>query len=113
MALFIEVRNVSGSARVVDADGQRLEIPDNGTFKVSADKAGTAPRWRRAENGEDTTHLHTRDHAGHLEVFDLGSGFLAQPTNWRDAKAGKDHEDADPLALGRPVAADDAPKENS
>lgn len=106
MALFVEVRNVSGGPRSVVADGERIEVPTGGVIKVSPETSGAGPRWRRVGKDDDTVLMHTREHGGHLELFDLGSGLLAQPTNWRDARAGTDHEDADPLAPGHPVAAE-------
>jgi hypothetical protein len=104
MALFVDVKNVSGGARVVVVDGDRHEVANGATVKASAAAAGTAPRWRRADVDDDGTptepleQLHTRIRAGHVEVFDLGSGLLAQQSLWR--KAGDESEPADPADGG-------------
>jgi hypothetical protein len=102
MALFEEVRNVSGVDRVVVVDGDRHEVKKDATLKVPAHVAGEAPRWRRVEVDaqglptDDLPAMHVRNRAGHLEVFDLGSGLLAQPDNWQTGKG----EPADPTDAG-------------
>lgn len=118
MAHQVEVRNVNprGSVRVF-VDGEHVEVDAGKVIKVTPESAGSAPRWRRATEAEaellqyTPEAMHTREHAGHLEVFDLGEGLLAQPENWR--LAADDGPAPDPLAPGHPVSADDTtPKEN-
>lgn len=69
-------------------------IPDlvehGATIDVPAEVAGEGPRWRRLDGESDPHHpindpyaAHEyREHAGHPEVYDLGSGLLAQVGIW-------------------------------
>jgi hypothetical protein len=66
-------------------------IEHGGVIDVPAELAGEAPRWRRVgEPDEDTHHpahdpsgfFDRREHAGHPEVYDLGTGLLAQVGVW-------------------------------
>lgn len=62
--------------------GDVIDVPD--------ELAGSGPRWRRLTGEDDAHHplndpnaAHEyREHAGHPEVFDLGSGLLAQVGIW-------------------------------
>jgi hypothetical protein len=73
----------SGVADVVQ-HGDVIDVP--------AELAGEGPRWRQVGKPEDDP-LHPnhdpfgfydrREHAGHAEVFDLGSGLLAQVDIWQ------------------------------
>lgn len=108
MAFSVDLVNVNPRGDVaVRVDGDSRVVLAGGTVSVTPETAGEAPRWRRATEDEEQwvelpdrpegkSPLHYRRRAGHLEVFDLGSGMLAQPENWR--KAGDDSEPADPLA---------------
>jgi hypothetical protein len=123
VAFHVEIENVNPYGAVdLRLDGDSIHVPANGKIKVTPEQAGQAPRWRRATEQEAALHgltdlpagvlpVHTREHAGHLEVFDLGSGLLAQAANWR--KAGDTSDPADPLAPGHPVADDTTQKEIS
>lgn len=113
MAMFSAVRNINplGDVSVV-VDGNRVDVPAGGVVKVSPEEAGTAPRWRRVEV-DDSDHpleelggRETREHAGHLEVHDLGSGLLAQTSNWEPAtkaEAPEDDETPPTVAEGEPA----------
>lgn len=58
--------------------GQEIEVP--------AEMAGQPPHWRRVEPGEERVPFREyRQHAGHLEVHDLGTGLLAQLGLWEPA----------------------------
>lgn len=108
MAFSVELVNVNPRGDVsVRVDGDSRVVLAGATISVTPEAAGEAPRWRRATEDEEqwvelpdrpegTAPMHHRRRAGHLEVFDLGSGLLAQTENWR--KVGDDSEPADPLA---------------
>lgn len=107
MALAVEVQNVSPIGDVqVFVDGESVVVPAGQTISVTPEAAGQAPRWRRATEDEAALAgvpapgpgVHIRERGGHVEVFDLGSGLLAQPSNWR--KAGDTTAPADPLDAG-------------
>jgi hypothetical protein len=57
-------------------------VPNGAVIDVPAEVAGSEPRWRVATDEDDTAFLQTREHAGKLEVYDLGSGLLAQSDIW-------------------------------
>lgn len=105
MASFVTVRNVNPIGAVAAyIDDEHVEVPAGGTIDVTPEAAGKAPRWRRAEVDEQghpvdrIDQMHTRHRAGHIEVYDLGHGLLAQPSAWR--LAGDDTEPADPTDDG-------------
>lgn len=105
MASFVTVRNVNPIG-AVDAylDYEHVTVGAGETIDVTPETAGKAPRWRRVDtdpDGEPTEPLetlHVRRRAGHIEVYDLGSGLLAQPAAWRLADDNSDP--ADPLDDG-------------
>jgi hypothetical protein len=86
-------------------DDQHHEVAVGGTLTVTPETAGAAPHWRKADDADSAAlavnpeALHWRMRAGDLEVFDLGSGLLAQSDNWR--KAGDTSDPADPTSDGR------------
>lgn len=95
MAMWVEVRNINPIGAVATVlDGEAREVAAGEVVSVSPEQAGQGPRWRRVADGEVVgSHQDTREHAGHLEVYDLGSGLLAQEANWEavtDEKAGAD-----------------------
>jgi hypothetical protein len=108
VAFSVDLVNVNPNGDVaVRVDGDSHVVLAGKTISVTPESAGEAPRWRRATEDEaqwvelpeqpvGRQPMHHRCRAGHLEVFDLGSGLLAQPENWR--KVGDDSEPADPLA---------------
>jgi|SRR5688572_5086574 len=105
MSFTTEVQNVNPEGAVtLFVDGESVTAGPGQTIKVSPEAAGEAPRWRQVKVDdvgaptEPVDGMHTRRRAGHLEVFDLGSGLLAQPTNWR--KPNDDSDPADPLDDG-------------
>lgn len=105
MASFVTVRNTNPIGAVAAfLDGEHVEVESGGTVDVTPETAGRAPRWRRADTDDDGSpaerldQLHTRYRAGHIEVFDLGSGLLAQTANWRAAD--DSGEPADPTDDG-------------
>jgi hypothetical protein len=117
VAFSVELVNVNPrGAQTLKVDGDTVTVQAEATVTVPPEVAGVAPRWRRAtedeaawvllpERPEGKSPMHTRQHAGHLEVFDLGTGLLAQPDNWR--KAGDTSDPADPAHPGdQPVDAD-------
>jgi len=57
-------------------------VPNGAVIDVPDELAGSAPRWRRAKDGDDLKFGQVRQHAGHTEVYDLGSGLLAQTDLW-------------------------------
>jgi hypothetical protein len=83
-------------ARVVpELEGCGLDsyVPNGSVIDVPAEVAGSEPRWRVATDedrvGDPVTgsaplvkFLPTREHAGKLEVWDLGTGLLAQTDIW-------------------------------
>lgn len=106
MAFEVELINVSPTgARSVALDGDRIAVERDGILKVTPEQAGKAPHWRRATDADELTlrnnpmALHWRLRAGDIEVYDLGSGLLAQPEHWRLA-SDPDTDPADPLADG-------------
>lgn len=110
MAMFVELRNVSPlGALSVLIDGDRVTVPAGKTVKASPEAAGRAPRWRRVrvDDGgqllEPVDLAHTREHAGHLELWDLGAGLLAQPTNWIPADVDPDAARPNPFDSVLPV----------
>lgn len=105
MASFVTVRNVNPLGAVsAFLDDEKVTVEAGETVDVTPETAGKAPRWRRAEldpNGEpaeDLSVVHVRHRAGHIEVYDLGSGLLAQPDAWR--LADDKSEPADPTDAG-------------
>lgn len=104
MAFTVELINASPHDRTVTVDGERHEVASGAVVKVTPEAAGEAPHWRKLTDADDATlranpeALHWRLRAGDVEVYDLGSGLLAQPENWR--RADDDTDPADPLADG-------------
>ncbi len=105
MAFVVELINVSPRGDVsVAVDGDRVVVEAGGVLKVTPEQAGEAPHWRKLTEADDATlranpeALHWRLRAGDVEVYDLGSGLLAQPENWRLKDDSSDP--ADPLADG-------------
>jgi hypothetical protein len=106
VAFTTDLVNVSprGSVRLF-VDGETHEVDHGGTLTVDPETAGEAPHWRKATEADGAAlrvnpeALHWRVRAGDFEVFDLGTGLLAQSETWR--KAGDDSEPADPTADGR------------
>lgn len=90
MALFVAVRNINPLGAVLTVlDGEAREVGKGEVVQVTPEQAGQAPRWRRVAVDADGSpteviegHQETREHAGHLEVHDLGAGLLAQVANW-------------------------------
>lgn len=84
MALFVQVRNINPIGAVLTVlDGEAREVGAGEVIQVTPEQAGAGPHWRRVGAGEVVEgHQETREHAGHLEVHDLGSGLLAQAGNW-------------------------------
>lgn len=97
MALFVKVRNINPLGAVLTVlDGEAREVGQGEVIQVTPEQAGEAPRWRRVAVDADGAptelvedHQETREHAGHLEVHDLGSGLLAQVTNWEAVPDGQ------------------------
>lgn len=77
-------RNADGSG----ADHPDWEEPGVGglvpgeEFECPAELAGQAPHWRPATDGDDLARLETREVDGVVDVWDLGSGLLAQIGNY-------------------------------
>lgn len=84
MAMWVRVRNINPIGAVLTfVDGERREVAAGEVIEVSPEQAGSGPRWRRVPDSEVVeSHQETREHAGYLEVRDLGSGLLAQESNW-------------------------------
>lgn len=106
MAFEVELINVNPRGAVtVTVDGDRHEVAKDGLLTVTPESAGQAPHWRTMTVADDQVlrdnpeALHWRLRAGHGEVFDVGSGLLAQTENWR--RSGDSEDPADPLADGR------------
>lgn len=84
MAMWVKVRNINPIGAVLTVlDGEAREVGAGEVVEVSPEQAGAGPRWRQVGDGEVVeSHQETREHAGKLEVRDLGSGLLAQEANW-------------------------------
>lgn len=91
MALLVSVRNINPMGDVTVHDpvtGDRIHVLAGATVSVSPELAGQGPQWRRVEvdaDGHPTERIdlvETRQHAGHLELLDLGTGLLSQAGNW-------------------------------
>jgi hypothetical protein len=84
MAMWVKVRNINPIGAVLTfVDGERREVGAGEVIEVSPEQAGQGPRWRQVADGEVVeSHQESREHAGHLEVRDLGNGLLAQESNW-------------------------------
>lgn len=91
-----ELRYV-GPISVVDLPTLGILDWERGTTReVPDDVVGEGPRWRRADVESDRIDImETREHAGHLEVLDLGSGLLAQLGNFEvvEAKAATEKQE--------------------
>jgi len=105
VAFVVELINVNPNGAVsVVVDGDRVPVDAGGILKVTPEQAGQAPHWRHATDDDDRVlrqnpeALHWRLRAGTIEVYDLGSGLLAQVDNWR--RANDDDDPAHPLADG-------------
>lgn len=107
MAFFVKVRNTNpiGPVTLTDPDiGQRYHADAGEVIEVPPELAGQPARWRRVEVDKDghPTERHdlheTREHAGHLELRDLGTGLLSQVGNWEavtDDEQGDDEQTDD------------------
>ena len=84
MAMWVKVRNINPIGAVLTVlDGEARTVGVGEVVEVSPEQAGQGPRWRQVRDGELVeSHQETREHAGKLEVRDLGSGLLAQFANW-------------------------------
>lgn len=84
MAVFVKVRNINPLGPIVTVlDGEPREVGPGEVIQVTPEQAGTGPHWRMSNAGEIIGgHQETRERDGHLEVYDLGAGMLAQFTNW-------------------------------
>lgn len=105
MAFTVELINVSeAGARTLPIDGDRITVEPGGVVKVTPEQAGEPPHWRKADDADELLlavnpeALHWRIRAGAVEVYDLGSGLLAQPANWR--RKDEKGDPADPTADG-------------
>lgn len=87
MAMWVKVRNINPIGAVLTVlDGEARTVGAGEVIDVSPEQAGSLPRWRQVADGEVVeSHQETREHAGHREVRDLGSGLLAQVSNWEVA----------------------------
>lgn len=85
---------------VLEQYGLDSYVPNGSVIDVPAEVAGSEPRWRVATEedkvGDPVTgsqplvrFLPTREHAGKLEIWDLGSGLLAQTDIWSKESAAK------------------------
>ena len=92
-----------GGPRILPAAGNAL-VEHGGVVEVTPELAGEGPRWRRLieddpfHPGNDQQAAHQyREHAGHLEVYDLGTGLLAQVGIWEptDTPTRSEAKDAD------------------
>lgn len=83
---------------VLEQYGLDSYVPNGSVIDVPAEVAGSEPRWRVATDedkiGDPVTgsaalvkFLPTREHAGKLEVWDLGTGLLAQTDLWSKESA--------------------------
>lgn len=106
MAFTTELVNVSPRGDMsVALDGDRIVVEHGATVKVTPEQAGEPPRWRRGDDNDSAAlrvnprAVHWRIRAGVLEVFDLGSGMLAQDETWR-VKGHEEDDPADPVADG-------------
>jgi hypothetical protein len=105
VAFSTDLVNVSprGSVRLF-VEGDTHEVAHEGTLTVTPETAGVAPHWRQADDDDlaalnvNPLAVHWRIRAGNVEVFDLGSGLLAQAETWR--KVGDTSDPADPTADG-------------
>lgn len=91
MALFVKVRNINPIGAVLTVlDGEAREVGKGAVIEVSPEQAGAGPSWRRLVDGEVVeAHQATRSSKPNGvddEVYDLGSGLLAQASNWELVK---------------------------
>ena len=87
MAAFVQVRNINPIGAVDTViDGEAVTVPAGEVVKVSPEAAGKAPEWVAVKPGEPHDPTRQYDEDG-LKVLDLGSGLLAQNTNWEAVKA--------------------------
>lgn len=87
MALFVKVRNINPLGPVLTVlDGEARTVAAGEVVEVTPEQAGAGPRWREVVAGEVVEPhqaLRASQPDGVLdEVYDLGSGLLAQFTNW-------------------------------
>ncbi len=92
MAVFVKVRNINPIGPMVTVlDGEPREVAAGEVIQVTPEQAGRGPYWRPVAAGEIVEgHQQTREQDGHLEVHDLGSGMLAQFTNWESVETAKE-----------------------
>ncbi len=99
--MFVQVRNINPIGAVLTVlDGEAREVAKGAVVQVTPEQAGVGPHWRKALKDEVVEpHQRIRDSQGfevpdrpqasfvvgdeaELEVYDLGSGLLAQVGNW-------------------------------
>lgn len=86
----VNLRHIPG----IDPERQVIETGD--VVDVPSDLVGAEPHWRRTTEDETQAtrpHLEFREHAGHLEVRDLGEGLLSQVGNWEKTGAAESKTD--------------------
>jgi hypothetical protein len=103
--MSVDLVNVSPrGALALHVDDEAHTVDVGETLTCTPEAAGRAPSWQPASPAEVGLYstglllVHTRIVGGRLEVFDLGSGLLAQTENWQPA--GDTTEPADPLDQG-------------
>ncbi len=91
MALFVKVRNINPIGAVMTVlDGEARQVGKGEVVEVSPEQAGEPPHWRAVADGEVIeSHQALRPSTPdgvEDEVYDLGSGLLAQFGNWEIVK---------------------------
>lgn len=75
--------------------GLAEDVRSGDVIEGPAELIGEGPRWRQITGEDDPMHpagdpsgfFERREHAGHQEVYDLGSGLLSQVGTWEPVKA--------------------------
>lgn len=102
MASSVQVRNINPVGAIVTfIDGEQRDVAAGEVITVSPEAAGEPPAWRQVAKLDDAEQpvqevgREYREHAGHLEVRELGTGLLAQEGNWERVTARSASSDDD------------------